>query len=250
MSTAPGRSRPIGFAQRLDEVRRRIDRAAADASSVRLVAVTKGFGVDAVQMALAAGLTDIGENYADELVDKAQAVAASADSGGGSRGRPDPVWHFLGAVQRNKVARLAPVVGCWQSISRLEEGRAIARKRPGSMILVQVDVAGLPGRGGCPPDAVPDLVRGLCEEDLDVAGLMAVGPPGPPEDARPGFVRVSNLADELDLRIRSMGMTEDLEVALSEGSTMVRLGRALFGERPPRPAPSAQRPDPGDPPDR
>ena len=250
MSTAPGRPTPIGFAQRLDEVRHRIDRAAADPASVRLVAVTKGFGVDAVQMALAAGLTDIGENYADELVDKAQAVAAGAEEGGVSRGRSDPVWHFLGAVQRNKVARLAPVVGCWQSISRLEEGRAIARRRPGSMILVQVDVAGLPGRGGCPPDAVADLVRGLCEEDLDVAGLMAVGPPGPPEAARPGFVRVSNLADEMDLPIRSMGMTDDLEVALSEGSTMVRLGRALFGERPLRPTPSAQRPDPGDPPDR
>jgi uncharacterized pyridoxal phosphate-containing UPF0001 family protein len=234
----------------LDEVRHRIDRATADTSSVRLVAVTKGFGVDAVHMALAAGLTDIGENYADELVDKARAVAADAEGGGRIRDRTVPVWHFLGAVQRNKVARLVPVVGCWQSISRLEEGQAIARRRPGSMILVQVDVAGIPGRGGCPPDAVADLVRGLREEDLDVAGLMAVGPPGPPDDARPGFARVSNLADELDLRIRSMGMTDDLEVALSEGSTMVRLGRALFGERPPRTGPPAHRPDPGDLPSR
>ena len=142
------------------------------------------------------------------------------------------MWHFLGAVQRNKVARLAPVVAWWQGVSRVEEGRAIAGRRPGATVLVQVDVAGLPGRGGCPPDEVPDLVGALRDLDLDVAGLMAVGPPGPPEESRPGFALVSRLADRLDLPVRSMGMSDDLEVALSEGSTMVRLGRALFGARP------------------
>ena len=95
-------------------------------------------------------------------------------------------------------------------------------------------MAGLPGRGGVPPAEVPGLVASLRGEDLDVAGLMAVGPPGPPEAARAGFREVRRLADALDLGVRSMGMTDDLEVALSEGSTMVRLGRALFGERPPR----------------
>jgi hypothetical protein len=74
-------------------------------------------------------------------------------------------------------------------------------------------------------------VAELADQGLVVAGLMAVGPPGPPEDARPGFALVSTLADRLDLPVRSMGMTDDLEVALSEGSTMVRLGRALFGPR-------------------
>ncbi|HEX7460388.1 MAG TPA: alanine racemase, partial [Acidimicrobiales bacterium] len=98
----------------------------------------------------------------------------------------------------------------------------------------QVDVAGLPGRGGVPPAAVPGLVAALRDEDLDVAGLMAVGLPGPPEGARPGFRELRRLADDLALPVRSMGMTDDLEVALEEGSTMVRLGRALFGERPPR----------------
>lgn len=216
------------FARRLEEVRRRIDAASPDPASVRVVAVTKGFGVDAVRVALAAGLAELGENYADDLVAKATAVAASPGAG------PDPVWHFLGAVQRNKVARLAPVVGWWQGVRRLEEGRAIARRHPGSRVLVQVDVAGLPGRGGCPPGDVADLVAALSDLDLDVAGLMAVGPPGPPEAARAGFAAVSSLADSLDLAVRSMGMSDDLEVALSEGSTMVRLGRALFGDRAPR----------------
>jgi uncharacterized pyridoxal phosphate-containing UPF0001 family protein len=100
-------------------------------------------------------------------------------------------------------------------------------------VLVQVDVAGLSGRGGCRPDQAPDLVRELREEDLSVEGLMVVGPPGPAESARPGFTLVSTLADRLDLPVRSMGMSDDLEVAVSEGSTMVRLGRALFGPRPP-----------------
>ena len=215
-----------GFADRLARIRARIEAAAPDPERVTLLAVTKGFGPEAVRTAVGAGLVAVGENYADELVAKAAAVAG--DPG------PAPEWHFLGAVQRNKVARLAPVVACWQGVARVEEGRAIARRRPGARVLVQVDVAGLAGRGGVPATGVPGLVASLRSEDLEVAGLMAVGPPGPPEAARAGFREVRLLADALDLGVRSMGMTDDLEVALSEGSTMVRLGRALFGERPPR----------------
>ncbi len=110
-----------GLAGRLEAVRRRIEAASGDPGAVRIVAVTKGFGADAVAAALAAGLTDVGENYADELVAKAGALA---DGAGG--GLPAPVWHYLGAVQRNKVARLAPLVSWWQAVSRVEEGRAIA----------------------------------------------------------------------------------------------------------------------------
>jgi len=217
-----------GFAERLAAVRRRIAASSGDPASVRIVAVTKGFDAHAVTTALAAGLADIGENYADELVAKAAAVGDGPQPGDGA----PPVWHFLGAVQRNKVARLAPVVTWWQGVSRVEEGRAIARRSPGATVLVQVDVAGIPGRGGCRPDGVAGLIGFLRDQDLQVAGLMAVGPPGPPEEARPGFTLVSGLADRLDLPVRSMGMSDDLEVALSEGSTMVRLGRALFGARP------------------
>jgi hypothetical protein len=215
-----------GFEERLAALRARIDAAAPDPNEVTVVAVTKGFGSDAVRAALGAGLTAVGENYADELVGKAAEVAADAG--------PAPEWHFLGSIQRNKVPRLAPLVSCWQSVSRVEEGRAIAHRHPGARVLVQVDVAGLPGRGGVPPDRVPSLVAELRDEDLDVAGLMAVGTPGPAEAARPGFREVSRLADALGLAVRSMGMTDDLEVALAEGSTMVRVGRALFGPREPR----------------
>jgi hypothetical protein len=225
MTTEPTDGFP-GFDERLAAIRHRIGGASPDPGRVTLLAVTKGFGPEAVRTAVAAGLVAVGENYADELVAKAAAVAA--DPG------PAPVWHFLGSIQRNKVARLAPLVTCWQGVGRIEEGRAIARRRPGAQVLVEVDVAGLPGRGGVPPAEVPNLVSALRAEDLDVAGLMAVGAPGTPEGARPGFREVTRLADALDLRVRSMGMTDDLEVALEEGSTMVRLGRALFGDRPPR----------------
>ncbi len=242
MTGQPGHFDPTGFQDRLEGVRGRIDVASGDPYSVRIVAVTKGFGVDAVRAALSVGLVDVGENYADELVAKAGAfdldVVTGTNAGTGGPG-PDPaspgdavpVWHFLGAVQRNKVARLAGLVTWWQGVSRIEEGRAIAVRRPGSTVLVQVDVAGIPGRGGCPPAGVAELVRALRDEDLDVAGLMAVGRPGTDEEVRPGFRLVARLADSLDLRVRSMGMSDDFEVALAEGSNMVRLGRVLFGAR-------------------
>lgn len=218
------------FRERLEAIRRRIAECGPEPERVTLLAVTKGFGPEAVERALRAGLVEVGENYADELVSKAETLALDHQESDVA-----PQWHFLGAIQRNKVARLAPWVSCWQGVARLEEGVAIARRSPGARVLVQVDVAGLPGRGGVEPNQVPTLVGQLRDESLDVCGLMAVGPPGPPEHARPGFLKVTELADELSLPVRSMGMTDDLEVAVSCGSTMVRIGRALFGPRPQRP---------------
>ena len=195
--------------------------------------MTKGFGSDAVRAAVEVGLVDIGENYAAELESKAATAA----------GLPQQVvWHFLGAVQRNKVARLAPIVGLWQSVARPEEGARIARFAPGASVLVEVDTTGLSGRNGCPPDAVRALVPRLRDEGLQVGGLMTVAPPHP-DGARSAFESVRSLADELGLPERSMGMTDDLEAAVRAGTTTVRIGRGLFGDRPakgpPRPDGSA-----------
>ncbi|HLH29403.1 MAG TPA: YggS family pyridoxal phosphate enzyme [Acidimicrobiales bacterium] len=227
---------------RLAEVRDRIAAAGGDPARVTVVAVTKGFGADSVRAALAAGIRDVGENYAGELLAKSQEVGAQSPgeasmgaAGGAGEAASPPRWHYLGAVQRNKVARLAPVVTCWQSLCRAVEGRAIARHRPGASVLVQVDLAGLPGRGGVARSEVPGLVTCLRDEGVEVDGLMAVGMPGPPEASRRGFRDVVRLADELGLPVRSLGMSNDLEVAVGEGSTMVRIGRALFGARPVRP---------------
>ncbi len=208
---------------RLAALRRRIEDSSPDPGAVTVVAVTKGFGPAAARAAVSVGLDVLGENYAAELLDKAEALGTGTAVH----------WHYLGAVQRNKVARLAPVVDCWQSVCRVAEGAAIARHRPGAAVLVQVEVVGVPRRRGIPSAEVPELVDALRGEGLDVRGLMAVGPAGPPESSRAGFRRVVGLADDLGLPVRSLGMSDDLEVALSEGSTMVRVGRSLFGDRPP-----------------
>lgn len=209
--------------ERLDAVRERIRLAGAEPGSIRIVAVTKGFGPDAVAAAIEAGLTDVGENYADELVAKHRAVTGSD---------PPCRWHFLGRVQRNKVSRLAPAVSLWQGVDRVSAGQEIARRAPGAHVLVQVNVSDDPARNGCRIEAVPALVDELTDLDLEVAGLMVLGQQGAPEDARPCFRAVATMAQRLGLAVRSMGMTGDLEVAVQEGTTMVRVGRALFGEPP------------------
>lgn len=225
ISTSPPSSASASVAERLQSVRRRIEQAGGDPATVRVVAVTKGFGPEAVIAARDAGLHDIGENYANELIAKAAAV--ERDPGGS----PPLRWHFLGAIQRNKVARLAPVVGVWQSVSRVEEGARIARFAPGAAVLVEVDTTGLSGRNGCRPDDVGALVVRLRDDGLDVRGLMTVAAPGA-EAANVAFATVRSLADKLDLEERSMGMTDDLDAAVRAGTTMVRIGRGLFGERP------------------
>jgi PLP dependent protein len=202
-------------------VRARITRAGGDPGAVRVVGVTKGFGPDAVQAALGAGLTDLGENYAGELVAKAE--QSGPESGA--------VWHFLGAIQRNKVAALAPVVGVWQSVAREAEGARIARFAPGAAVMVQMDVTELPGRNGCRVEGVPGLVDRLRALGLDTVGLMTVAAPDRGAAAS-AFGELARLADHLGLRERSMGMSDDLEEAVAAGSTMVRVGRALFGDRP------------------
>jgi uncharacterized pyridoxal phosphate-containing UPF0001 family protein len=142
------------------------------------------------------------------------------------------IWHFLGAIQRNKVPALAPVVGVWQSVAREAEGARIARFAPGASVMVQVDLTALPGRNGCAPSAVPELVAELRQLGLKVLGLMTVAPQETAA-AQAAFSQVAHLADRLELPERSMGMSDDLEAAVAAGSTMVRIGRALFGERPP-----------------
>lgn len=205
----------------LERVRERITGAGGDLDRITMVAVTKGFDINAVRAVRAAGVADLGENYAQELRAKVDALGDS-----GAR------WHFVGGIQRNKVALVAADVALWHGVDRLAVGSAIAQRAPGAEVLVQVDITGEPQKGGCPPPEVPGLVEQLQAMGLDVRGLMAVGPAGPPEGARAGFRLVAALADELGLSERSMGMSDDLEVAVEEGATMVRIGRALLGPRP------------------
>jgi PLP dependent protein len=212
-------------AERVAAVRRRItaaaERAGRDPAGVTLVAVAKLHPVAAIRAALDAGVADVGENYAQELLTKQAALSGAA-----------PRWHFIGRLQSNKVRKLAPHVHLWQSVDRLALGAEIARRAPGAAVLLQVNLSRETTKGGCPPGDVPALVEGLRGLGLDIRGLMTVGPLAEPEHARPAFRQLRLLADEHGLAERSMGMTADLEVAVEEGTTMVRVGSALFGPRP------------------
>lgn len=220
---------PAEITDHVERVRSRITRAGGDPDAITLVTVTKGFGADVVRAALAAGLTDLGENYAQELTAKQAELDEEPDPHGRF-----PSWHFLGRLQSNKVRTLAPLVTLWQSIDRAELIDELALRAPGASILVQINLSGEEQKGGCPFAHAPELVAWARERGLGVRGLMGVAPAGAPEEARPGFRRLVALADELDLAVRSIGMSADLEVAVEEGTTMVRIGTDLFGPRPPR----------------
>ena len=205
------------------QVRDRIADAGGDPTAVRLVAVTKGQPVEAVEAALAAGIADLGESRPQELAAKDDELV--------DRGDPEVRWHCIGRLQRNKVRSIAPLVHLWQSVDRLSLAGEIARHAPGASVLVQVNVSGADQQGGCAPERVASMVEGCTDLGLEVRGLMAIGAHGPAEAARPGFRALRELADRLELPERSMGMSGDLEVAVAEGATIVRVGGALFETR-------------------
>jgi PLP dependent protein len=229
---------PAGLAPRLATVRSRIESAGGDPDRVTLLAVTKGFDAGVVRSALALGLDDIGESYVQELVSKATSLGegdGDDDAPGGEAGGPAPRWHFVGRLQRNKVRKAAPYVAVWHSVDRLSLGAEIARCAPGATVYAQVNTTGEPQKGGCEPARLPGFVDGLRDLGLNVLGLMTIGPAGAPEAARPAFRLLRALAEREGLTGLSMGMTGDLEVAVAEGATVVRVGSGLFGPRPVRP---------------
>jgi len=207
-------------AESLARVRDRIAAAGGDAG-VAVLAVTKGFGAEAIEAALAAGCVAVGENYAQELLAKRDAAARAE-------------VHFIGQLQTNKVRQIAGLVDVYETVDREHLARELAKRDSGARVLVQVDTTGEPGKGGCPLADLDGLVAVVNELGLDLRGLMTVGPTeGGPDAARAGFRAVRAAVDRLGLDICSMGMTADLEVAVQEGSTQIRVGTALFGARPP-----------------
>jgi len=244
---------------RMEVLSRRIESCGRDPKDVQVVAVTKGMPAATIVTALRAGLSEIGENYASELLAKASDLSGASawtKEGGSDADEDDleaseddlrvahgdkpedqrwttvPRWHYLGAIQRRRVKLLAPLVSCWQSVSRAVEGKEIAAHARGAGVFVQINVDGAPGRNGCRPDEARGLVDSLRADGLNVRGLMVVAPQGPPAVADSAFGAVQDLAGQLALAELSMGMSEDLEIALRRGSTMLRLGRSLFGPRP------------------
>ena len=203
--------------------------------SVRLVAVSKKMTADDVRAALAAGQLDFGESYGQELRDKRQALAEAA---------PAPRWHFIGPLQANKVKYVAGHVALIHSIDSadlLEELERRGRDEDVQAVLVQVNVAGEAQKRGVAPDALPALLdRFATLTHVRCEGLMTVPPLAEdPAEARPHFAALRDLCEReaargrphVDLRELSMGMSHDLEVAVAEGATLVRVGTAIFGAR-------------------
>lgn len=202
----------------LANVRNRIAEAGGG-PEVSILPVTKSFPVAAIEAVRAAGLRAVGENYVQEVVAKADALQGVS-------------VHFIGQLQTNKVRHLAGSVALYETVDRVKLVTEIARRDPGAHVLLQVDTSAEPGKGGCPVADLDALYETALDAGLSVDGLMTVGPTdGGPEDAREGFRTVRGHVDRLGLTICSMGMTSDLEVAVAEGSTQVRVGTALFGQR-------------------
>ena len=202
---------------RLARIRRQITDAGGDPEAVRIVAVTKGRDRLTAAAAVAAGLDELGENYAQELLDKAPSLE-------GAR------WHFIGNLQSNKVRRLAPHVELWQSVDRPRLLNEIARHSPGAQVLVQIAAQAVPGRGGCDPATARRLIADAADRGLRPLGLMSMALPGSPEEVLRQFRQVRTLADELELPVRSMGTSGDFTLAVQEGANLLRLGRVLLGD--------------------
>lgn len=222
------------IAERAAAVRERIARACAragrDPASVRLIAVSKTFGPEAVAEALVAGIREFGENRVQEALAKIPAVAELA----AQRGLPAPTWHLVGHLQTNKARAAAGAFAILHGIDSTRLLQALDRAAAASTrVLLEVNVAGEPTKFGFAPEDVAGAVA-LAQTlpHIEVAGLMTVAPRAEdPEAVRPVFRGLAELARQLGLPELSMGMTEDFEVAIEEGATMVRIGRAIFGER-------------------
>jgi pyridoxal phosphate enzyme (YggS family) len=223
---------PDPLVERLAQIRGAIDDAAArsgrESGSVTLVAAGKTVPVERLRVAAAAGVSAFGENYVKELREKVPAIT-------GVR------WHYIGALQSSTAHHVADVADVVQTLSGEHASRRLARRAATGGrrldVLIEVDLIG--GRTGVSPEelaAFANVVASL--EGLRLVGLMTLPPmPERAEDARPWFVRLRELAEGVrgthpDVLELSMGMSLDYEVAVEEGATMVRIGTALFGERP------------------
>ena len=210
--------------ENLASVRERIERAGGNPSEIAIVAVTKGFGPEICREAIDAGLKTLGENRVQEALQKMDAVASTE-------------WHLIGHLQTNKVRLLAGRFALIQSVDSRRIAEALAAIDAAQAVLLEVNVARETQKTGVPLDSAARLIDEVAEM-LDLRGLMAMGPTN--TDPTPAFVELRKLREGAQQRlgkalpILSMGMSGDFEAAVKAGSTMLRLGQALFGPRPAR----------------
>lgn len=229
----------VALVARWRKVREEIDFAAKAVGrtpeSVRLVAVSKVQSYDAIRALYEAGQRDFGENYVQELGEKAE--AAKRDGLSGIR------WHFIGHLQSNKVKTLLPYVSMIHGVGSLRLAEEISKRAEGLFpaksrripVLVEVNVDGQESKSGVQISELRDLASGLARlPNLDFKGLMCIPDPARAAGARDAFRSLAALGADLGLSELSMGMTSDFADAIAEGATLVRVGTAIFGERSPR----------------
>ena len=216
------------IAERVAHVRQRVERAAERAgrspADVTIVAVSKGFPPSAIEEAVVAGIAHLGENRVQEAAAKILAL----------RGLPVS-WHLVGHLQTNKAKTALELFDIIHSVDSLHLAEVLSHRTERPLpILLEVNAAGEASKFGFPPSEVDAAAQAIARlPHLDLRGLMTVAPlVSDPETVRPVFRELRRLRDALGLRELSMGMTGDFEVAIEEGATLVRIGRAIFGERP------------------
>ncbi len=222
-------------AKNIEIIRQRVGAACARArrspEEITLIAVAKTFHSPSIRQALEAGVTDIGENYVQELRRKRDEFSDE-----------NIRWHFIGHLQSNKVKYIAPWIHCIHAVDSLSLGKEIAHQagRIGRTltIFVEVNTSDESSKFGVLPEKARNVVQQLSLlKNVDVAGLMTIGPFLPdPDSSRPSFRLLREIKTEVEregmlLQHLSMGMTNDFEVAIEEGSTMIRIGTAIFGKR-------------------
>ncbi|MBA7596134.1 Pyridoxal phosphate homeostasis protein [subsurface metagenome] len=219
----------MDITRNLRDVERRIAQAAQRAgrspAEITIVAVTKGLTAQAIEAALEAGIRHIGENRVQEARGKIARL---------SNLQPCPTWHMVGHLQTNKVKTAVEIFDIIHSIDSLRLAEALSgRARNTVPVLLQVNISGEEPKSGFSEAELPKAAEDVARLSmLKVKGLMTIAPlVSDPEEVRPIFRRLRELRDYLGLEHLSMGMSDDFEVAVGEGATMVRIGRAIFGER-------------------
>jgi PLP dependent protein len=227
----------MDIAANINEIRQRIIAAAArcqrNPDSIKLLAVTKTVSPDIIGKAIAAGLTEFGENYVQEAKEKIAAFEKHVK------------WHMIGHLQTNKAKYAVSLFDYIHSVDRMELAKEI-HKKAGQIgrkinILIEINVSGEQTKNGIAPADAIDLIKGIASlENISVKGLMTMAPYSDnPENSRPYFSGLRKLQKNIisegipgiQMDELSMGMTDDFEIAIEEGATIVRIGRAIFGER-------------------
>jgi pyridoxal phosphate enzyme (YggS family) len=203
-----------------ERIRAACERVGRDPASVRLIAVSKGHTIEEIKRIAGLGVADFGENRLQEAIPKLEAVG-------------NVTWHFVGHVQSNKAARIAQLFDYVHSV----DGENAARRMREAKVLIEVDFTDIEGRAGVAPDGTQHLAEVLKDAGTESIGLMTVAPPGDAQVAARCFANLRELRDEIRVQTGlalpelSMGMSDDFEIAIEQGATMVRIGRALFVPR-------------------